>query len=94
MSRRVSWAGFFFQGGAPPPLTGGATAPHFSFFFVFAKSTYFLVEDTLLIVLSEKKSKVGVQFFQGRGKPPFHVSSFRLNRLGLCKCIMIKIYIF
>ena len=32
--------------------------------------------------------------FPGGGEPPIYVKSFGLNRLGLCKCIMIKLYIF
>ena len=45
----------FFPGGAPPPLTGGATAPHFSKNIFLAKSTYFLIEDTLSMILAAKK---------------------------------------
>ena len=71
MSSQLSWTEKKFPGGAPPPLTGRATAPLFSKKIFFAKSTYFLIEDTLLMVLSAKKnSQVG---WQG-AEPPFSSS--------------------
>ena len=67
MSGRVSWAGFFFQGGHPFPPTGGATAPHFFNFFFLAENRYFLIEDTLLSLMSKNISK---NLAQGGLSPP------------------------
>ena len=49
----------FFPGGAPPSLKGGATAPLFSKKKFLAKRTYFLIEDTLLMVWGAKKKNPG-----------------------------------
>ena len=48
----------FSRGGTPSPHRGGprgGIAPHCFKIIFFSKSIYFLIEDTLLSILSEKK---------------------------------------
>ena len=61
----------FFPGGVAPSPHRGGIAPHFFKIFFFNKIIYFLIEDTLLSILSDFFSR-GVQFTTFRG----------VNRIG------------
>ena len=91
MSRRVSWAGFFFQGGHPFPPTGGATAPHFFQKIFLAENTYFLIENILLILTSRNVSKnlaQGGLSPPGGYCPPFFQNIFFLQKIPKTKYIL------
>ena len=81
----------FFPGGAPlPPHRGGLLPPIFHK-KISGKNNIFS-DRTHSTESYEQKilKKIG----PGGAQPPIYVKPFVLNRLGLCKCIMIKLYIF
>ena len=55
------------------------------------KSIYILNQQHLVCLMSKK---IIEKIWPRGAQPPIYVKSFVLNRLGLCKCIMIKLYIF
>ena len=63
---------FFSRGGTPSPHRGGAhrggITPQFFKIIFFSKIIYFLIEDTLLSILSEKKFPGGSNLLLLGGK--------------------------
>ena len=82
----------FFPRGAPPPLTGGGLLPPiFSKKNLLAKNTYFLIENTLLSLMSKNISKNLAQggLSPPRGYcPPFFQNIFFLQKIPKTKYIL------